>query len=109
MPAKDLTRVPCQSDTRDEILKPLKRGGESYDTLLCKMASQYRPTEHHDDVNFVSEDAGGVSEVIRQLRCNAVEIKRGGHGYDDHSEAYRNGVVHGIRLATDYIDAEMEE
>jgi len=43
MSATDLTRVPCRPDTRDEILRPLKRGGESYDDLLRNMAEQYDP------------------------------------------------------------------
>lgn len=37
------TRVPCSTETRDEILRPLKRGGESYDSLLRRMAAQYDP------------------------------------------------------------------
>jgi hypothetical protein len=43
MSAKELTRVPCRPSTRDEVLRPLKRGGESYDQLLRKMAAQYDP------------------------------------------------------------------
>jgi len=43
MSAGKLTRVPCQPTTRDEILRPLKRGGESYDQLFRKMADQYDP------------------------------------------------------------------
>lgn len=45
MSASKLTRVPCTPETRDEILQPLKRGGESYDDLLRKMAEQYEPDE----------------------------------------------------------------
>lgn len=41
--ADPYTRVPCRPDTRDEVLRPLKRGGESYDDLLRKMAEQYDP------------------------------------------------------------------
>lgn len=37
------TRLPVASSTRDEILRPLKRGGESYDELLRRMAAQYDP------------------------------------------------------------------
>lgn len=37
------TRLYCTRETRDEILKPLKRGGESYDELLRAMAEQYNP------------------------------------------------------------------
>lgn len=45
MSAKELTRVPCRPTTRDEVLRPLKRGGESYDQLLRKMADQYDPED----------------------------------------------------------------
>lgn len=41
----DETRVPCSKRTRDEYLKPLKRGGETYDQLLRKMALQYEPDQ----------------------------------------------------------------
>lgn len=34
-------RVPVATETRTEILKPLLRGGETYDSLLRKMAEQY--------------------------------------------------------------------
>jgi len=37
------TTIPVQRDTRENILRPLKRGGESYDSLLRKMAAQYEP------------------------------------------------------------------
>jgi hypothetical protein len=47
MSQSELTRLPCRPRTRDEILKPLKRGGESYDDLLRKMAEQYDPSEGH--------------------------------------------------------------
>jgi len=43
MSANADTRLYCMKDTRDEILKPLKRGGESYDELLRSMAEQYDP------------------------------------------------------------------
>lgn len=45
MSATDLTRLPCRPETRDDILRPLKRGGESYDDLLRKMAEQYEPSK----------------------------------------------------------------
>lgn len=37
------TRIPCSMETREQYLKPLKRGGETYDALLRKMADQYNP------------------------------------------------------------------
>lgn len=43
MPAASETRLPCSVETREEILRPLKRGGETYDDLLRKMARQYDP------------------------------------------------------------------
>lgn len=37
------TRIPVDRETGDEILKPLKRGGQTYDSLLRDMAAQYDP------------------------------------------------------------------
>lgn len=45
MTASELTRVPCRPETRDKVLRPLKRGGQTYDDLLRKMAEQYEPSE----------------------------------------------------------------
>lgn len=39
------TRVPVSKETRDEILRPLKRGGETYDELLRRIAQQYDPNQ----------------------------------------------------------------
>jgi len=36
------TRIPCSRTTR-KLVKEQKRGGESYDELLRKMAEQYEP------------------------------------------------------------------
>lgn len=36
-------RIPCTVETRDEVLKPMKRADETYDDLLRKMAEQYDP------------------------------------------------------------------
>lgn len=36
------TRIPCSEETRN-LVKLQKRGGESYDKLLQKMAEQYDP------------------------------------------------------------------
>lgn len=44
MAESDLTRLPCRPETRDEILRPLKRGGQTYDDLLRNMAEQYDPS-----------------------------------------------------------------
>ena len=41
-------RIPCTAETRDEVLKPLKRADETYDELLRKMARQYDPEQAHD-------------------------------------------------------------
>lgn len=38
------TRIPCSQPTR-QLVKAQKRGGESYDELLKKMAKQYKPEE----------------------------------------------------------------
>jgi len=40
MSAQEYTSVPCRETTRD-LIRSLKRGGESYDRLLQKMAEQY--------------------------------------------------------------------
>jgi len=37
--AKVDTRLPCSTETRDNILYPLKEPGESYDELLRRLAS----------------------------------------------------------------------
>ena len=36
------TRIPCSQETRS-LVKAQKRGGESYDELLQRMAEQYDP------------------------------------------------------------------
>jgi len=43
MTMSEKTTLPVQKDTRENILRPLKRGGETYDDLLRKMAAQYEP------------------------------------------------------------------
>jgi hypothetical protein len=43
MAERNFTRVPCTPETRDEVLKPLKRGGQSYDELFRAMAAEYDP------------------------------------------------------------------
>jgi len=40
MPEAD-TRVPCSTETRDEVLYPLKQAGETYDDLLRRLADSY--------------------------------------------------------------------
>lgn len=46
--AKQFTAVSITYDTRDTI-RALKRGGESWDTLLEKMAQQYDPELSADE------------------------------------------------------------
>ncbi len=41
--SKSNTSVPLSKETRKNVLRPLKRGGESYDELFQKMAVQYKP------------------------------------------------------------------
>lgn len=42
------TRIPASKEVRDEVLKPLKRGGETWDSLFRSMAEQYDPdTDPH--------------------------------------------------------------
>jgi len=38
-------KIPVREETREQYLKPCKRGGESWDALLQKMAAQYEPEE----------------------------------------------------------------
>lgn len=38
------SRIPCSRNTR-QLVKAQKRGGESYDELLRKMAQEYDPDE----------------------------------------------------------------
>ena len=44
------TTLPVKVDTREKILRPLKRGGETYDQLLRKMAAQYTPEDPEVDL-----------------------------------------------------------
>lgn len=44
------TRIPVSEETRDEILKPRKRGGESYDDLIRRLVAG-------------ESDAGGVGNL----------------------------------------------
>jgi hypothetical protein len=41
-------RIAVATETRD-LVRSKKRGGETYDQLLRKMADQYEPTEESDD------------------------------------------------------------
>jgi glucan phosphoethanolaminetransferase (alkaline phosphatase superfamily) len=38
-------RIPCTKETREKI-SDAKRGGDTYDELLCKMIEQYEPEEN---------------------------------------------------------------
>ena len=44
------TTLPVKVSTRENILRPLKRGGETYDELLRKMAAQYTPEDPEVDL-----------------------------------------------------------
>lgn len=50
------TTIPCSRETREQVIRPLKRGGESYDLLLRKMAAQYDPDAATDE-----PQAGGAT------------------------------------------------
>ena len=39
------TAIPLKRETREDVVKPLLRGAETYDSLLRKMAEQYDPEE----------------------------------------------------------------
>jgi len=47
--SKSKTTIPLSRDTLNEV-KSLKRGGESYDDLLSKMAASYDPDGPGGDV-----------------------------------------------------------
>jgi hypothetical protein len=53
------TRVPCSRKTRDEILHPLKRGGETYDELLQRIAKQYNPNEEDQTTRVTNRSQDG--------------------------------------------------
>jgi hypothetical protein len=42
MPEREYTSIPVKQDTR-EMVRSLKRGGVSYDTLVREMAADYSP------------------------------------------------------------------
>ncbi|WP_195156080.1 hypothetical protein [Halococcus agarilyticus] len=39
------TAIPLRVSTREEVVIPLKRGAETYDSLIRKMAEQYDPEQ----------------------------------------------------------------
>ena len=43
MTMSEKTRIIVRKDTRDNLLKPLKRGDESYDDVVRKLIAQYDP------------------------------------------------------------------
>ena len=43
------TQIGCRTSTREQCLRPLLRAGESWDTLLRKMAAQYDPEAAADE------------------------------------------------------------
>lgn len=43
------TRLPCSIQTREEVLRPLLRDGEPWDSLMRKMAAQYDPEKARDE------------------------------------------------------------
>lgn len=59
-------RIPCTDTTRDTV-RALKRGDETYDDLLLKMADQYNPDGTMDeyDVPLMTPDGDGWDETVR--------------------------------------------
>lgn len=51
----DTAHIYCSTETR-ELVRGLKRGGETYDELLRRMADQHDP----DDEQHQEESDGGV-------------------------------------------------
>ena len=39
------TAIPVRRSTREEVVKPLKRGGETYDSLLRRLAESHDPED----------------------------------------------------------------
>lgn len=62
----DKTRMPVGESVRDHI-RSLKRGGETYDELLLKMAAQFEPSDADEvedhTVPFVTMDNGEEFDV----------------------------------------------
>ena len=62
------TRLPVREVTRDEILKPLKRGDETYDDLLRRLAGESDGAEHGVTVPVTPElDTEAVDELADDL------------------------------------------
>ena len=49
MSKADETRLPCSKETRSKIAA-MKRGGETYDSVLRKMVAQYDPEDALENV-----------------------------------------------------------
>lgn len=45
-----------------------------------------------------------LHEFLREMKKKRINVIEGGHGYDDHSETYRNGVASGM----DWVIGELE-
>lgn len=45
--SRDMTSIPCRPYTRD-LVKSMKRGGMTYDTLLLQFVEQYDPEAAHE-------------------------------------------------------------
>lgn len=56
----DVTRVPLSKATRDEILKPLKQGDETYDDVIRRLAA------NGDDPTACDIDEDRIIEALRQ-------------------------------------------
>lgn len=50
MSEHDRTRIPVRSDTRDQYLKPLLQGGETYDSLIRRLVEQYEPPNPKEEI-----------------------------------------------------------
>lgn len=54
-------------------------------------------------------ESENVDDLLDEMRTMSFDVKEGEYGYDDHSEAYRNGVSHGMRLVLDYVQEVRED
>lgn len=62
--AEPRTQLGCRVSTREQVLRPLLREGEDWDTLFRKMASQYDPEAAMsvEAPEFTNRTAGNYSE-----------------------------------------------
>lgn len=73
--AREMTRIPCSVETRENVLKPLKGDDETYDDLLERMsrAVEGGTSEGVDAPDFRRGGASGGPEVVADDLVNRLE------------------------------------